>query len=57
VELKRFGLQLLEKTNTFNYCLEFLKDMEQQARVEIKHLGANPKLDKIMDMLSVPLPQ
>ncbi|CAO3683404.1 unnamed protein product [Umbelopsis vinacea] len=56
VELKRFGLQLLGRTNTFNYCLEFLKDMEQQARDEIKELGDNPMLEKILDMLSVPLP-
>ncbi|GAB5587294.1 hypothetical protein Unana1_02194 [Umbelopsis nana] len=55
VELKRFGLQLLERTNTFNYCLEFLKDMEQQARNEIKQLGENPMLEKILDMLSVPI--
>ena len=55
MELKRFGLQVLEKTNTFNYCLEYLKDMEQQARDEIRHLGANPKLERILDMLSVPV--
>ncbi|KAI9289231.1 geranylgeranyl pyrophosphate synthase [Umbelopsis sp. AD052] len=55
VELKRFGLQVLEKTNTFNYCLSFLKDMEQQARDEISRLGANPKLERILDMLSVPI--
>ncbi|CAM0135262.1 unnamed protein product [Umbelopsis sp. WA50703] len=53
VELKRFGLQLLEKTNTFNYCLDFLRDMEQQARDEIRQLGTNPKLEKILDLLSV----
>ncbi|KAG2186267.1 hypothetical protein INT43_002705 [Umbelopsis isabellina] len=53
VELKRFGLQLLEKTDTFNYCLEFLSDMEQQARDEIHQLGTNPKLEKILDLLSV----
>jgi hypothetical protein len=30
--------------------------MEQQARDEIKELGDNPMLEKILDMLSVPLP-
>ncbi|KAJ2962018.1 hypothetical protein NQZ79_g2719 [Umbelopsis isabellina] len=53
VELKRFGLQLLEKTDTFNYCLEFLSDIERQARDEIYQLGANPKLEKILDLLTV----
>ncbi|KAI9308225.1 geranylgeranyl pyrophosphate synthase [Cunninghamella echinulata] len=55
VELKQFALQLLEKTKTFDYCRHFLRDMEQQARSEIKALGGNPKLEKIMSMLSVPL--
>ncbi|SAM04077.1 hypothetical protein [Absidia glauca] len=55
VELKQFALQLLEKTNTFDYCRRFLKDMEKQARDEIALLGGNPKLEKIMSMLSIPL--
>lgn len=55
VELKQFALQLLEKTNTFDYCRRFLKDMEKQARDEIAALGGNPKLEKIMSMLSIPL--
>ncbi|ORZ09803.1 geranylgeranyl pyrophosphate synthase [Absidia repens] len=55
VELKQFALQLLEKTNTFDYCRRFLMDMEKQARDEIAALGGNPKLEKIMSMLSIPL--
>ncbi|CAO3596009.1 unnamed protein product [Absidia cylindrospora] len=55
VELKQFALQLLEKTNTFDYCRRFLMDMEKQARDEIATLGGNPKLEKIMSMLSIPL--
>ncbi|KAF7729985.1 geranylgeranyl pyrophosphate synthetase [Apophysomyces ossiformis] len=53
VELKQFALQLLERTMTFDYCRSFLANMEQQARQEIRDLGGNAKLEKIMDMLSV----
>ncbi|KAI8091389.1 geranylgeranyl pyrophosphate synthase [Gilbertella persicaria] len=53
LELKHFALQLLEKTNTFAYCIEFLRVLEEEAREEIKKLGGNPMLEKIMDVLSV----
>ncbi|KAG0172766.1 geranylgeranyl pyrophosphate synthetase, partial [Apophysomyces sp. BC1034] len=53
VELKQFALQLLEKTRTFAYCRSFLANMEQQARLDIKELGGNEKLEKIIDLLSV----
>lgn len=53
VELKQFALQLLEKTNTFAYCREFLSVLEKEAREEIKELGGNPMLEKIMGALSV----
>lgn len=53
VELKQFALQLLEKTDTFNYCRKFLQVLETEAREEIKLLGGNRMLEKIMDALSV----
>lgn len=53
VELKQFALQLLEKTDTFNYCRKFLQILESEAREEIKLLGGNRMLEKIMDALSV----
>jgi geranylgeranyl diphosphate synthase type 3 len=53
IELKQFALQLLEKTNTFNYCREFLQVLETEAREEIKLLGGNRMLEKIMDALSI----
>ncbi|KAI8099674.1 geranylgeranyl pyrophosphate synthase [Halteromyces radiatus] len=55
VELKQFALQLLEKTNTFDYCRQFLSKMEKEARDDIQSLGGNPMLEKIMNMLSVPV--
>lgn len=53
VELKQFALQLLEKTDTFNYCRQFLEVLEIEARQEIKLLGGNRMLEKIMDVLSI----
>lgn len=53
IELKQFALQLLEKTDTFNYCRDFLQVLEDEAREEIKMLGGNRMLEKIMDVLSI----
>ncbi|KAG1461479.1 hypothetical protein G6F56_005722 [Rhizopus delemar] len=53
VELKQFALQLLEKTNTFAYCRQFLTVLEQEARQEIELLGGNKMLEKIMNLLSI----
>ncbi|KAI8987178.1 geranylgeranyl pyrophosphate synthase [Pilobolus umbonatus] len=53
VELKLFALQLFKKTNTFEYCRKFLQVLEKEARDEIKLLGGNKMLERIMDMLSI----
>lgn len=53
VELKQFALQLLEKTNTFAYCRQFLAVLEKEARKEIESLGGNKTLEKIMNVLSI----
>lgn len=55
IELKQYALQLLERTNTFAYCRQFLADIEAKARKEIAELGDNEKLEKIIDMLHIPL--
>ncbi|CAO3597065.1 unnamed protein product [Absidia cylindrospora] len=55
IELKQFALQLLEKTKTFAYCRRFLAKMETEARNDIALLGGNQMLEKIMNMLSVPV--
>lgn len=55
IELKQYALQLLERTNTFAYCRQFLADIEAKARKEIAELGGNEKLEKIIDMLHIPL--
>jgi geranylgeranyl diphosphate synthase type 3 len=53
VELKKFALTLLQNTDTFNYCLQFLETLEKEIRAEISRLGGNPLLEKIIDRLSV----
>ncbi|KAI7901604.1 geranylgeranyl pyrophosphate synthase [Cokeromyces recurvatus] len=53
VELKQHALHILERTNTFSYCRQFLQVLEKEARNEIKILGGNRMLEKIMDALSI----
>ncbi|CDH53276.1 geranylgeranyl pyrophosphate synthetase [Lichtheimia corymbifera JMRC:FSU:9682] len=55
LEIKQYALQLLERTGTFDYCRKFLANIEVEARKEIEQLGGNAKLEKIMDMLSIPV--
>ncbi|KAJ8653345.1 hypothetical protein O0I10_010996 [Lichtheimia ornata] len=55
LEIKQYALQLLERTGTFDYCRKFLANIEVEARKEIEQLGGNSKLEKIMDMLSIPV--
>ncbi|KAG2219849.1 hypothetical protein INT45_000736 [Circinella minor] len=56
LDLKQYALQLLEHTNTFDYCRKFLATIEREARQEIQYLGGNVKLERIMDALCIPLP-
>ncbi|KAI9268747.1 geranylgeranyl pyrophosphate synthase [Sporodiniella umbellata] len=52
-ELKEYALQLLEETNTFDYCRNFINKLEQEIRQEIDSLGGNEILEKVMNILSV----
>jgi geranylgeranyl diphosphate synthase type 3 len=52
--LKIHTIQYLQKhTKSFEYTLSVLTKLEAQTRAEIKRLGGNPKLEKIMDLLHV----
>ncbi|ORZ00130.1 geranylgeranyl pyrophosphate synthase [Syncephalastrum racemosum] len=53
VELKQYALQLLERTQTFAYCRQYLADLEARAREEIQVLGGNIMLEKIIDSLTI----
>ena len=55
IEIKRHALKLLERTDTFTYCRQFLETLEKEIRSEIKKHGGNYELEKLMDMLSAPV--
>lgn len=52
--LKIHTINYLQKnTKSFEYTLSVLATLEAQTLAEIKRLGGNPKLEKIMDLLHV----
>ncbi|KAG8930314.1 geranylgeranyl pyrophosphate synthetase [Tulasnella sp. 419] len=51
---KQYAVKYMEtKTNSFDYTRAVLTKLESQAREEIKRLGGNPKLEAIIDLLSL----
>lgn len=50
-EVKRYCVSLLEKFGSFNYTRKMLEELDMQARTEIKRLGGNPHMIKILDGL------
>ncbi|KAF9910416.1 geranylgeranyl pyrophosphate synthetase [Linnemannia zychae] len=56
IELKTYAVNLMNKTKTFEYCRQQLNIYEQRAREEIRRLGGNARLEKIIDRLSIPDP-
>lgn len=51
VEVKRYCVTLLEKFGSFSHTREVLADLDMKAREEVKRLGGNPLLMKILDEL------
>lgn len=51
VEVKRYCVTLLEKFGSFSHTREVLGDLDMKARAEVKRLGGNPLLIKILDEL------
>lgn len=56
-ELKTYAVNLMNATNTFDYCRQRMAYFEEKARAEVKRLGGNVRLEKIIDLLSIPDPQ
>ncbi|KAG0043182.1 geranylgeranyl pyrophosphate synthetase [Gryganskiella cystojenkinii] len=56
LELKQHAVKIMEGTNTFAYCREQMTKYENLVRTEIKRLGGNTRLERIIDLLSVPDP-
>ncbi|KAF9350448.1 geranylgeranyl pyrophosphate synthetase [Mortierella sp. AD094] len=56
-ELKICAVNLMKATKTFEYCREKLAHYERCINEEVRRLGGNPKLEKIISMLSIPEPK
>ncbi|KAF9169476.1 geranylgeranyl pyrophosphate synthetase [Mortierella sp. AD011] len=55
-ELKVYAVSLMNATKTFEYCREKLAYYESCALEEVRRLGGNPRLEKIISKLSIPDP-
>ncbi|CAI2180418.1 2484_t:CDS:2 [Funneliformis geosporum] len=53
IDLKHFAVQIIQDTGSFEYTKDYLSKTEEKARSELKRLGGNPILEKIMDLLHV----
>ncbi|GJJ69152.1 geranylgeranyl diphosphate synthase, type III [Entomortierella parvispora] len=56
LELKQHAVKIMEETRTFAYCREQMSKYEDLTRAEILRLGGNARLERIVDLLSVPDP-
>jgi len=50
-DILKFAVECIKSTKSFEYTLETIMKIEKDARDEIKKLGGNVKLEKIMDHL------
>lgn len=53
VEVKKYALEIIKRTGSFDYVKAFMKEKEKEARQEIEKLGGNVILEKVLDALSV----
>ncbi|KAF9345705.1 geranylgeranyl pyrophosphate synthetase, partial [Mortierella sp. AD094] len=56
-ELKFYAINLMNATKTFEYCREKMAYYESCAMEEVRRLGGNPRLEKIISKLSIPDPK
>eukprot|EP01089_Gocevia_fonbrunei_P019924 TRINITY_DN7213_c0_g1_i1.p1 TRINITY_DN7213_c0_g1~~TRINITY_DN7213_c0_g1_i1.p1 ORF type:complete len:319 (+),score=49.56 TRINITY_DN7213_c0_g1_i1:119-1075(+) len=52
VELKKYAVKYMEESGSFVYTLKMLREIEKSVGDELKKLGGNPDLEKILGMLS-----
>ncbi|KAG0234387.1 geranylgeranyl pyrophosphate synthetase [Actinomortierella wolfii] len=53
--LKRYAVDLMKQTRTFEYCREQMAIYEKRIREEIVRYGGNQRLEAIIDKLSIPV--
>jgi len=51
LDVKKYAINLMMKSSSFDYTLNYLKRVEQQARDEVQRLGNNALLQGILDFL------
>ena len=52
ISLKRFAIDLVEKSGSFEYTRGVLVKLEEELLAEIERLGGNPMLVKVVEKLS-----
>ncbi|KAI8812024.1 geranylgeranyl pyrophosphate synthase [Cladochytrium replicatum] len=52
LDVKKYAIQLMQKTRSFEYTLEFLRRIEAEARATIAGFGGNKVLEGILDFLN-----
>lgn len=53
IEVKKYALDIIKRTGSFDYVKAFMKEKETEARAEIDRLGGNPILEKLLNALSL----
>ncbi|CAO3623710.1 unnamed protein product [Cunninghamella echinulata] len=53
IEVKKYALEIIKRTGSFDYVKAFMKEKEKEARAEINRLGGNPILEKLLNALSL----
>ena len=48
VEVKRFCISLLEEAGSFNYTREVMRGLDTEIAVEIRRLGGNSVISRVM---------
>lgn len=51
LDIKRYCVSLMEKAGSFDYTRQTMTDLDLEARNEVRKLGGNPYLEKVLDEL------
>ncbi|KAI8339135.1 geranylgeranyl pyrophosphate synthase [Chlamydoabsidia padenii] len=54
MEIKKYALDIIKRTGSFDYVYQVMTHKETEARDEIKRLGGNILLENLLDALHVP---
>ncbi|KAI8978428.1 geranylgeranyl pyrophosphate synthase [Pilobolus umbonatus] len=54
IEVKQYALEIIKKTGSFEYVRGVLKGKENMILEEVRRLGGNPLLEKLVESLHIP---